>query len=43
MGKVKRWPDIFETVAETFRGRGKKVSARTIKRVRERRETLFVG
>jgi hypothetical protein len=43
MGKVKRWPDIFETVAETFRGMGKKVSARTIKRVWESRETLFVG
>jgi hypothetical protein len=43
MGKIKRWSDIFETVAETFRGRAKKVSARTVKRIWESRETLYVG
>ena len=43
MGKIKRWPDIFETVAETFRAKGKKVSARTIKRIWESRETLYLG
>jgi len=43
MGKIKKWPDIFEAVAETFRAKGKKVSARTIKRVWQARETLYVG
>src|SRR5271169_6763009 len=43
MGKVKRWPDIFETVAVAFGAKGKKVSARTIKRAWERRETLYCG
>jgi hypothetical protein len=41
MGKIKKWPDIFESVAETFRARSKPVSTRTIKRVWESRETLW--
>lgn len=43
MGKVKRMHDIFETVAENFRLKGKQISGRTIKRAWEHRETLFVG
>ncbi len=43
MGKLKRWPDIFETVAETFRLKGKEISARTIKRIWQSRDTLYVG
>lgn len=43
MGKIKKWPDIFEAVAEIFTARGKKVRARTIKRVWESRETLYIG
>ncbi|HEV2288557.1 MAG TPA: hypothetical protein VGR81_06345 [Candidatus Acidoferrales bacterium] len=39
--EVKRWRDIFESVAEQFRTRGKNVSARTIKRAWESRENLF--
>jgi hypothetical protein len=43
MGMIKRWSDIFENVAAAFRSRGKEVSARTIKRVWEDREALYVG
>ena len=43
MGKIKKWRDIFESVAETFRAKGKPISGRTIKRVWENRESLFVG
>jgi hypothetical protein len=43
MGKIKKWSDIYESVAETFRAKGKKISGRTIKRAWENREDLFVG
>ncbi len=39
--KVMKLPDVFEAVAETFTARGKKVSARTIKRVWEGRQRLY--
>jgi hypothetical protein len=40
LGQLKKWPDIFEAVAELFRGKGKQISSRTIKRVWESRATL---
>jgi hypothetical protein len=43
IGRLVRWADIFEAVAETFRTRGKTVSARTIKRAWEERQSLYVG
>jgi hypothetical protein len=43
MGRIKKWPDIYASVAETFRAKGKKISGRTIKRVWESRERLFAG
>lgn len=43
MGKVKKWSDIFESVAQNFKASGTKVSARTIKRVWQDRESLYVG
>lgn len=43
LGAVKNWPGIFDSVADTFRARQKKVSARTIKRIWESRKTLYLG
>lgn len=43
MGKIRKWSDIYESVAETFRAKGKQISGRTIKRVWETRERLYVG
>ncbi len=43
MGTVRKMPDIYATVAEGLAAKGKKVSARTIKRVWEKRQSLYVG
>ena len=42
-GRVKRWQDIFESVAQAFQAKGKKVSSRTIKRIWESRDSLYTG
>lgn len=39
--KATTLPDTFEAVAESFRGTGTKVSARTVKRVWENRASLY--
>jgi hypothetical protein len=43
MAMTKKWSEIFEIVAETFRQKGKRISARTIKRVWQKRPTLYLG
>jgi hypothetical protein len=43
LARIRTWPEIFEAVAETYRQKGKKISARTIKRVWESRGSLYIG
>lgn len=43
MGQIKKMSDVFETVADTFRKRGKKISARTVQRAWQKREALYKG